>query len=254
MTTASYNDSVNFAVFPIEQHINDMFRIYKMVEVQPELKDSSAILKHFYNTSKNGQIGAIVKIENALAKGHLNQATSFINSVNPQNNIESNYLDFYRIYVHYRDSSYTVADSILLKTLVEGCPVRDGMAVRKARTLYSMIYRDYTLYSDICIDNNTNKMTSKTNKEKTDTKNLLLEVYPNPNNGTFTISLSGNSTFESVVVTIYNAIGNKMSVFNLELQNNSATFDTKLSNGIYFISVKDEAGNVYNSERIIVIK
>ena len=45
-----------------------------------------------------------------------------------------------------------------------------------------------------------------------------------------------------------------MNVFNLELQNNSATFDYKLSNGIYFISVKDEIGNVYKSEKIIVIK
>ena len=45
-----------------------------------------------------------------------------------------------------------------------------------------------------------------------------------------------------------------MSVFNLELLNNSATFDFKLNNGIYFLSVKDEDGNVYNSEKIIVIK
>jgi len=80
-------------------------------------------------------------------------------------------------------------------------------------------------------------------------------VYPNPNTGTFTISLFGsNSITESAVVSIYNILGNKMSVFNLELQNNNATFDTKLSNGIYFISVKDSKGNIYNSEKIIVIK
>ena len=45
-----------------------------------------------------------------------------------------------------------------------------------------------------------------------------------------------------------------MNIFNLELLNNSATFDTKLINGIYFLSVKDAKGNVYNSEKIIVIK
>jgi len=45
-----------------------------------------------------------------------------------------------------------------------------------------------------------------------------------------------------------------MSVFNLEFRNNSAIFDARLSNGIYFLSVKDEKGNVYKSEKIIVIK
>lgn len=171
-----------------------------------------------------------------------------------QNNIESNYLDFYTVYKHYKDSSYTVADSIILKSLVDGCPVRDGMAVHKARTLYSMIYRDYTLHPDFCIDNN-NKMASNTNKEKTDFNKLSLDVYPNPNNGTFTISLVGNnSTSESAEVSIYNILGNKMSVINLELQNNSAIIGAGLDNGIYFISVKDEAGNLYKTEKIIVIK
>ena len=45
-----------------------------------------------------------------------------------------------------------------------------------------------------------------------------------------------------------------MSEFNLELRNNSATFDAGLNNGIYFISVKDDKGNIYKSEKIIVIK
>ena len=81
------------------------------------------------------------------------------------------------------------------------------------------------------------------------------DVYPNPNNSTFTISLIGNNSIcETAEVSIYNIIGNKMNVLNLKLQNNLTTFDFKLNNGIYFLSVKDEDGNVYNSEKIIVIK
>ena len=45
-----------------------------------------------------------------------------------------------------------------------------------------------------------------------------------------------------------------MSVFNLKLQYNMTIFDAGLNNGIYFISVKDAKGNVYNSKKIIVIK
>ena len=49
-------------------------------------------------------------------------------------------------------------------------------------------------------------------------------------------------------------VENKMSELNLQLRKNTANFDAGLSKGIYFISVKDSKGNVYNSEKIIVIK
>jgi len=226
-----------------------------LLEVQPNLKDSSQILKHFHIISKNGHIGALVNIETALAGGQLTQSNSNLSNITPQNNIESNYIDFYRVYIHYKDSTFTIADSIMLKTLAEGCPVRDGMAVHKARTLYSRIYKDFTIYPDNCIDNNSYKKVTDVNKEKTNPSKLSLDVYPNPNNSTFTISLIGNNSIcETAEVSIYNIIGNKMSVFNLGLRNNSAIFDAGLNNGIYFISVKDENGNVYKSEKIIVIK
>ena len=38
-----------------------------------------------------------------------------------------------------------------------------------------------------------------------------------------------------VMESIYNIIGNKMSVFNLKLQNNMTIFDARLDNGIYFL-------------------
>jgi len=80
-------------------------------------------------------------------------------------------------------------------------------------------------------------------------------VYPNPNTGIFTISLLGdNFISKTAELSIYSIIGNKMSVFNLDLQNNNTIFNAGLNNGIYFISVKDEKGNIYKSEKIIVIK
>lgn len=82
-----------------------------------------------------------------------------------------------------------------------------------------------------------------------------VNIYPNPNDGTFTISLNGNnSTFEYVEITITDIIGNKISEANLKLQNNIAIFDANLSNGIYLVSVKDMNGNNYNPKKITVIK
>jgi len=52
-----------------------------LLEVQPNLKDSSQILKHFHHIAKNGHIGALVNIETALASGQLSQGTSNLASV-----------------------------------------------------------------------------------------------------------------------------------------------------------------------------
>ncbi len=82
-----------------------------------------------------------------------------------------------------------------------------------------------------------------------------IEVYPNPNNGTFTISLNGNNSIsESAEVRVLDILGNQINVVNLYLKKNIAIFDMELSNGIYFISVKDAEGNIYNPKKIIVIK
>ncbi len=82
-----------------------------------------------------------------------------------------------------------------------------------------------------------------------------IEVYPNPNNGTFTISLNGNNSIsESAEVRVLDILGNQINVVNLYLKKNIAIFDMELSNGIYFISVKDSKGNIYNPKKIIVIK
>ncbi len=248
-------DSMHHTIFAEQQHINDLFMVYRRLEFQPGLKDSSSVLNSFYSAAHNGNIGILANIENAIADGNLSQAISYLNSITPQNNIESNYIDLYRIFIHYKDSTYTSTDSIILRSLAEGCPVRDGMAVRKARTLYSMLYKDYTLLTDLCIDPNVHKKHTDVAKENYKPDELNMEVYPNPNNGTFTISLYGNkSAGGSAEIKINDMLGNQIGKVLLEFRNNIATFDTKLTNGIYFISVIDAEGNVYDPKKIVVIK
>ncbi len=248
-------DSANYTYFPEQQHINDLFNIYKIIELNPTIKDSSVVIKNFHNAAKNRNIGAINNIENMLTNGLLQHASSALLGIVPQNNIETNFMNFYKVYIHYKNNSFTIADSIMLKNLVDGCPVRDGSAVRKARTLYCMIYKDFTLYPDNCNNNDTKKTGVDNNKATQINANLSMEVYPNPNNGTFTISLNGSSSISgSAEVIVYDILGNQIKTVNLYLRNNIAIFDTELSNGIYFISVKDSKGNVYNPKKIIVIK
>jgi photosystem II stability/assembly factor-like uncharacterized protein len=98
------------------------------------------------------------------------------------------------------------------------------------------------------------KLSETSVKEVFNDKNDI-DLYPNPNNGQFSITIKGNNSSNGyAVVNIYDVLGNQVGLMNLKLHDNTTIFYAELSNGIYFISVKDSKGNIYNPKKIIVIK
>lgn len=198
--------------------------------------------------TSNSHIGTLSNAANGITQGQLNTLT-------PHNSIEANYINYYKVYSHYKDSTYAVADSIMLKTLVDGCLVRDGMAVSYARTLYSILYGDYTVYNDFCFDGKADKNSNNIKSIENQKEVFELEIYPNPNNGTFTLQFKGqNTVIEKVTINIYNVMGHKLYNYDLYIKDNIAILNTQLSSGIYYFSVKDANDNLYPSKRIVVIK
>lgn len=77
-------------------------------------------------------------------------------------------------------------------------------------------------------------------------------LSPNPNEGSFNISLSSDST-NDVSIIVYDMIGRQ--IFSKEYINNQSLFNQKISlnslqPGVYFVNVSD--GIKFNSEKIIV--
>ena len=228
-----------------------MFGIYWMLEVQPELDDSSQILKHFHHIAKNGHIGTLINIENALANGQLTSTSSSLASLTPQNDIESNYIDFYKIYIHYRDSTYSVADSIKLKTLVDGCPVRDGMVIQQARALYSLIYRDFTIHFDDCPQSATAKSAKQNNTPLINVTNRSFNLYPNPNNGNMILDYNLGKD-EKGELAIYDISGKMLASYILSSEQKTLTISkTALNSGVYYYSII--VNNVILETRKLVI-
>ncbi len=77
-------------------------------------------------------------------------------------------------------------------------------------------------------------------------QNFNLSIYPNPNTGTFTISLNEKYS-EKIKVTISNVLGE--TVYSTTQENDTTVYLTSLPNGIYFL--KAEAGKIFN-QRIII--
>lgn len=74
-----------------------------------------------------------------------------------------------------------------------------------------------------------------------------LAIYPSPNNGTFFLrGLDG-----TVEILIEDVTGRIVYNSKREITNASATFNTELSNGTYFVIIKDKTGNITSHKMVI---
>ncbi len=81
------------------------------------------------------------------------------------------------------------------------------------------------------------------------TNNKQIQIYPNPNQGRFTISISkiSNDNLEIILVDI---LGNKIKIFDNETDLNIPISIDYLQNGVYFLKINQE-GNHYEIKVII---
>lgn len=79
-------------------------------------------------------------------------------------------------------------------------------------------------------------------------------VYPNPCNGSITISLNESpDQSPEVLVRVCDLTGSIVETFKLQIKNNKAVLNMNLPDGMYIISVSDENGNSYHPRKITVI-
>lgn len=81
-----------------------------------------------------------------------------------------------------------------------------------------------------------------------------ISIFPNPNNGNFSISLFSNlQPSEYVEIDVRSMIGTLVKSCKLHLKNNKAILNMNLPDGMYIISMSDEEGNTYHPKKITVI-
>jgi len=93
------------------------------------------------------------------------------------------------------------------------------------------------------------KSTTGINNMAANAGNII--VYPNPNNGNFTIQLSGVSDKSSVEV--YNTMGQMVYTGALASGNNTVDLNTK-SNGVYLYRIISETGSLINQGKLVIQK
>jgi Secretion system C-terminal sorting domain len=116
------------------------------------------------------------------------------------------------------------------------CPITDGIGVYQARTVLE--YYTGQPYDNFPDDCNGLRNEDKPEKKKTVPKDSVsFNLFPNPNNGTFTIEYNlGNE--KSGKVDIYSELGMFVGEYALALQSGRMLIsNSRLSQGIYFYKV-----------------
>ncbi|MDX2174600.1 MAG: T9SS type A sorting domain-containing protein [Bacteroidota bacterium] len=230
---------------------------YRAILAEPTLKDSSTILANFYTTSQSNCMKGLCSIETTLMNDSLTTAQSKITAFAPSTAIETNYKNYYQIYLHTKDSSFTTADSTTLINLANACPYKDGGVVFQARALYNSIYEGYYKFTDACNTNNNSRIINNTNSlnNKENAVNVILKskLYPNPNIGEFSIELTNKDLQTNVQICIFDNTGKQFIKEQRQVINGIVNCNYSLINGAYLVKVILQDGSV-DIHRLIISK
>jgi hypothetical protein len=173
-------------------------------------------------------------------------------SIIPANNIEANLQTATQGYLLYRlNGSLSLGELTTLRTLANDCPDWDGNGVYQARALLSLFDLPSTVYSNVCESHEEHKPV------KNNTSNPSLEsdfnLYPNPNNGGFTLSYQLQQG-QSGTFTIYDMLGKEIATYTLNANAETMSIDeTTLNNGVYLYNIVVN-NNVVKEDKLVIIK
>lgn len=298
------HDSVSFYANPAVAEWLAQMKLYKGLDVDSATRLGNLTLNTFYNNLKYQNIGYINnanrKIVALVSQDNLADSTVFAEALldakntNEQNQNGALYEDKERIIntiyfktIEYGSSSWSEEEAIQVEALAKSCPLINGSAVYKARTLWHTM-QPWIDYDDLNICNNTgqNKKSAENpfdfvldNLEngKDSNQNTFANIPPNNEFGKVNFEIKKiniNSNFslspnpaqsqitikyklepwQTAKIIIYDAIG--AEVQSIELPNFVETLTTSLnniSNGTYTYKYIVDGATV-TTNKLIVIK
>ncbi|MEO8147156.1 MAG: T9SS type A sorting domain-containing protein [Bacteroidia bacterium] len=269
---ADLKSNLEYTISEVIPTLHDDATIFSVKsELFNELKNDelkmagSAALQQFYNETLKSNIARIVAINDAIkqlnqpAQGmaaftiQLQQLIEMNNALIPTNAIESSEKRYNSLYF----KSLAVKDKLSepdiksLKKLADQCPYIAGTSVFKARALY-VKYNPNVNYDDskLCMSK---YQLNDQQQSHLNLNDLNVVVYPNPNNGEFTINYD-LTNFNRASIVFFNVIGKKVWESDLNVTADRSNLQMKdMSEGIYSYTVYGN-GNPVSQGKITIIK
>jgi hypothetical protein len=161
------------------------------------------------------------------------------NNTAPLNNaIEQTHHDFNSLYLSGINNQ---ADYTAIETIANLCAYKYGNAVYQARALLNIVnYGNQSFDDEDCDDKEGARMGNFDNENQgiNLTETIKASLYPNPNNGSFTLAYDLNKTESNVQLVITDISGKLVYEKQLDVLNNIAPISTvDLQTGIYFVQL-----------------
>ena len=219
--------------FPISENILDDLNSYNDLyqSIQNEDEDSNLSTMTSQLTQLTNQIQTEIdngypaythwkSEKDATFENIVNQMDNFIGDNSFENNMKFSMLTYLRLLEGGQDALVST-DWENIFALATQCPADDGPGVLLARIIYNThILTDFSDY-DECVE---------TQFRQTDNEDKRPIIYPNPNNGDFTIELE-----EDADLRLLNQFGKILSVYKLKRGNQSIQLNN-LPAGIYYLT------------------
>ena len=183
-----------------------------------------------------------------------NAATGVVMADGPEADyVAGNYLSYYDQYIKYLNGTMNGDDSLVVLTLAGLCPYTDGEIVYSARTLAAVLGANVATNDEDCATNAANKgnPTVYDGGHFDGNAEQKYKLYPNPNNGTITISqLVADS--RGVSIEVVDAMGR--SVYNSTPEFDQQIIRLQLPNvsaGLYLLKLTNADGKVFNYKFVV---
>jgi hypothetical protein len=230
--------------------INEEYRYYNQDLAYSLLKDSlqlmysgatyDAELQNFYNLMSLSNLGQLSNVQDLLKDDDIAAAYLLNESINPENLIEQNTQEVNRVVIAQdRDSiCLTQEQKNILLPIAYQLPILGGEAVYRARTLLGIDLDESILASRFA-----------TNYDDMSFENY--QLYPNPNNGSFSINYTLQKD-ERAQITIMDAMGKLLQTVQLSNEGNFKRINlTNQQNGFYFVTLSSNLGSLMSWKLII---
>lgn len=206
----------------------------------------------YYTNLKNSSHGKFMQVENKLLSGDLAGANALNAAITCTNAVEQNYKDYYSLFYKFQMNAFTSADDVLLTSLVNLCPSKDGAVVYQARALRRFVTGGIHHYTNDCSALFASREAATTNLSNGFIPNLwTVGIYPNPSNGNF--SIVSKTEKENLQLTIYDVSGKQLLNSTCITENFVFLMETNLNSGVYFVTIKN-AQNETVTKKLVVTK
>jgi len=249
-------NNVNYTLFPdTTKVLADMDLIYQ-VWGNDTITMNNPVIHNFYDSLSNSSLGKLMALDTLMKDTNMANLANILTEINatgPANNIEHNMKKVEQIYVNSRlfnHGALSPGQLASLQTIANKCPFEDGNAVYEARVML-FPYQPLRIYEDYC--GHSNAVARKLNPNNDSTQGINVNIYPNPNKGSFTLDyqLGKNQTGK---VYIYTMTGIELGEYVLSSDLGKMPINnTSLSNGVYFYKVVT-TDNTTRIGKIVIIK